>query len=65
MSSLLRMMICLWKLCNEDNSNGENHRFRDRYASSWHLKQTMAEHKNTEKALEVGTEFSIMKGYTV
>lgn len=37
-------------------SNGEKLLFGDRYASCWHLKQTVAKHNNTEKSLEAGDE---------
>lgn len=44
-------------------SNGEKLEFRERYASCWHLKQTLAEHNNTEKTLEAGVECNVTKGF--
>lgn len=44
-------------------SNGEKLLFGDRYASCWHLKQTVAKHNNTEKSLEAGDECNVTKGF--
>lgn len=46
-----------------EQCNEEKLRFRDRYASCWHLKLTVARHNHTEEPPEGGDKCSITKGF--